>query len=307
MITCSDRIALRLGCSLLLALACLSAACDSGGSKASPTITAQGFDLQHTPDVQLGEASQLRLRIEAPSGIEKLLIRERSYEVDLAQSPETTHFPLFGLPRRVWSKTDVTLDFGPYVAEKLQEPGEYAFSIVVSDRNQQTLEETLRVLVLPETTETDSNSEPSPPQTQPLEPVESGAATETLLRTTPFQLERVGPGPVLDGEELRRESLHASRGGCLHKYRHARETRPDPGLSRVSTKHGPHHRRRCCSGIGIRDRAARPELPASSRSQRDDPLRTRHHRHPDGALQKLSDYPLKASDSRSAQRFSYHC
>ena len=202
MIARSDRIALRLGCPLLLALACLSAACDFGGPKASPTITAQGFDLQHTPDVQVGEASQLRLRIEAPSGIEKLLIRERSYEVDLAQSRETTHFPLFGLPRRVWSKTDVTLNFGPYVAEKLQKPGEYAFSIVVSDRNQQTLEETLRVLVLPETTETDSNSEPSPPQTQPLEPVESGAATETLLRTTPFQLERVGPGPVLDGEEF---------------------------------------------------------------------------------------------------------
>jgi hypothetical protein len=195
-------IACRFAWLLFLIPICVSMACESGGSKASPTITAQGFDMLRTREVLLGETSQLRLRIEAPSGIEQLLVRERSYEVDLAQSPETTHFPLFGLPRRVWSKTDVTLDFGPYVAEKIKAPGEYAFSIVVSDRSQQTTEETLRILVRPKMLDTDSNLEPSPPQTQPAIPGEPGAATETSMRTAPFRLERVGPGRVLGGEEF---------------------------------------------------------------------------------------------------------
>jgi hypothetical protein len=202
MIAPSGRIAFRLDWLLLLIPICLSMACDSGGTNASPTITAQGFDMLRTPEVLLGETSQLRLRIEAPSGIEKLFIRERSYEVDLAQSPEATHFPLFGLPRRVWSKTDVTLDFGPYVAAKMKAPGEYAFSILVSDRDQQTVEETLRILVRPETMESDSNLEPSPPETQPVKPLEPSAATEALMHTAPFRLERVGPGRVLGGEEF---------------------------------------------------------------------------------------------------------
>ena len=202
MIAPNRGIACQFAWLLLLIPICLSMACESGSTKASPTITAQGFDMLRTPEVLLGETSQLRLRIEAPSGIEQLFVRERSYEVDLAQSPETTHFPLFGLPRRVWSKTDVTLDFGPYVAEKIKAPGEYAFSIVVSDRNQQTTEETLRILVRPKMLETDSNLEPSPPQTQPAMPLEPGAATETSMRTAPFRLERVGPGRVLGGEEF---------------------------------------------------------------------------------------------------------
>jgi hypothetical protein len=198
-----DRgIASRFGCLLLLIPICLSMACESEGSKASPTITAQGFDMLRAPEVLLGETSQLRLRIEAPSGIEQLLVRERSYEVDLAQSTEARHFPLFALPRRVWSKTDVTLDFGPYVAEKIKAPGEYTFSIVVSDRNQQTTKETLRILVRPKMPETDSNLEPSPLQTQPAIPIEPGAAAETSMRTAPFRLERVGPGRVLGGEEF---------------------------------------------------------------------------------------------------------
>jgi len=203
MIAPSGRISFGLGWLLLLIPICLSTACDSGGSKASPTITAQGFDMLRTPEVLLGETSQLRLRIEAPSGIEKLLIRERSYEVDLAQSPETTHFPLFGLPRRVWSKTDVTLDFGPYVAEKIKAPGEYAFSIVVSDREQQTAEETLRILVRPETMESESSLEPPPSEPQPVKkPLEPSAATKTLMHTAPFRLERIGPGRVVGGEEF---------------------------------------------------------------------------------------------------------
>jgi hypothetical protein len=202
MIPRSGRIVPWFGWLLLLTPIFLSMACDSGAPKASPTITAQGFDMSLTPEVLLGEAAQIRLRIEAPSGIENLLIRERSYEVDLAQSPETAHFPLFGLSRRVWSKTDVTLDFGPYVTEKIKEPGEYAFSIVVSDRKQQSVKETLSVIVHPETTETDPGLEPSLPPIQPVEPVEPSAATETPMHTTAFRLERVGPGPVLDGEDF---------------------------------------------------------------------------------------------------------
>jgi hypothetical protein len=73
---------------------------------------------------------------------------------------------------------------------------------VVSDREQQTVEETLRILVRAETPETDSNLEPSPPETQPARPLEPSASTKTLMHTAPFRLERVGPGRVVGGEEF---------------------------------------------------------------------------------------------------------
>ena len=78
------------------------------------------------------------MRVEAPGGIERLQVSERSYEVDLARSPELQHLPLFSLERRVWSLRDVTLDFAPYINAKLGNAGEYAFEIAVRDRGRES-------------------------------------------------------------------------------------------------------------------------------------------------------------------------
>ena len=200
--SCTSRFAvLALGAIGFVALAC-------GWQEApdAPTITAQGFDLAETREVSLQQAASWRLRIEAPAGLESLRVRERSYEVDLARSPEPSHFPLFGLPRRVWSKTDVTLDFGPYVAEKITSAGDYAFDILVTDRTQQTAIATLRIHVRSAvgTEPADAGGESSTPVTnrQGATSLEHKPAGSTPLRSGSFRLERVGRGPVLPGKDF---------------------------------------------------------------------------------------------------------
>ncbi len=192
----------------LLVAALLAWGC--GDPPAPPTMTAQGFEIARGRDVRIGEPSSLRLRVEAPAGLESLRIRERSYDVDLAQSPEASHFPLFGLPRRVWSKTDVTLDFGPYLQRKITEPGRYAFDILVTDRNEAKVTTRLEVNVLPvEVREPGVEAEQGagttprpPPEASRDAPVQPDADLGSSLRSGDFRLERVGRGPVVSGDEF---------------------------------------------------------------------------------------------------------
>ena len=203
------------GALLLLLLAAL--ACGWDEPPAPPTITAQGFDLAQTRECTVGQAVSLRLRVEAPAGLEAFRVRERSYEADLARSPEPSHLPLFGLPRRVWSKTDVTLDFGPYVFQKLTAPGDYAFEMEVTDRKERSTTATLRVRVLAAQTEAEVDPDTEPTQREPgAEPsptsppdgstsagrVSPSALRGESLRSGDFRLERVGPGSVASGEEF---------------------------------------------------------------------------------------------------------
>jgi hypothetical protein len=178
-----------------------------------PTITAQGFAIAEPRTAPAGGFEAMKLRIEAPAGIEELRVRERSYEADLAKSPETQHFPLFGLERRVWSRPDVTLDFAPYANAKLQRPGRYQFDLRVRDRAEAAASATLVVVV---TSADDAQDEPpgseAPP---PPEPPPGGAAAADVsaapppggrgadtLELAPFRLERVGRGPVRGGDAL---------------------------------------------------------------------------------------------------------
>jgi len=181
-------------------IACLVAgllACSPGGDDApAPSLTAQGFPIAQAQASTLGDFGDLELRVQAPAGIESLRIVERSYEVDLASSPEPAHFPLFGLERRVWSRGDVTLNFRGYIDQKLTEAGEYAFQIRVVDRRSREASATLRVVVQPagepavdEATTPAVEAEP-PPQRP------SAAAVETGV----FRLQRIGAGPVLGGD-----------------------------------------------------------------------------------------------------------
>jgi hypothetical protein len=195
-------IAPALICLVWLASISFTIACTPDDSS-RPTITSLGFDIAEVRVVEAGIRAPMRLRIEAPSGVEALRVRERSYDVDLARSPEVSHFPLFGLSRRVWSKTDVTLDFGPYVATKIESPGEYTFGVLVTDRDLQTTEAILRVNVTRvEAEEAEANAEPPAPRAEfekpPIPPAEASGA----MRRGEFQLERVGAGPVVPGENF---------------------------------------------------------------------------------------------------------
>lgn len=167
-------------------LAALLLACSPAGEPSPPTLTAQGFPISQVQTGVLGHFGDLKLRVEAPAGIEELRVSERSYDVDLAKSPEPSHFPLFGLPKRVWSSRDVTLNFRNYVDEKLDAPGRYTFEIAVTDRKGRTATATLVVDV--EAAERSSAT--------------GAAEPEAALRSGDFRLERVGAGPVRGADEL---------------------------------------------------------------------------------------------------------
>jgi hypothetical protein len=110
-----------------------------------PEITAQGFDIDERQTGALAAFQRLRVRFEVPGRIEELRIKERSYEVDLATTPEAGHLPLFGLNRQVRQLTDVTLNFEAYINQKLEAPGSYRFELTVVDRQGQSAAATLMV------------------------------------------------------------------------------------------------------------------------------------------------------------------
>ena len=166
-------------------LAALLFACSSADDSPAPVITAQGFRISEPQAGAVGGFGDVKLRIEAPSGIEELRVVERSYEVDLARSPEPEHFPLFGLSSRVWSRGDVTLNFRPYVNQKLGAEGSYTFEITVTDRHAKTAAATLLVQ-LEALEEVPDKDEPEP--------------AADAARTGGFELQREGGGPVRGGD-----------------------------------------------------------------------------------------------------------
>ena len=100
----------------------------------NPRITAQGFDISVTQEGMLHDFGQIRVRFEVPLGIEELYVKERSYEVDLAKTPDTTHFAFFDLKNQVRRLADVTLNFENYINRKIDSDGEYVFELRVTDR-----------------------------------------------------------------------------------------------------------------------------------------------------------------------------
>ncbi|MDH5649458.1 MAG: hypothetical protein OEY67_07350 [Gammaproteobacteria bacterium] len=144
----------------------------------SPKITAQGFSLDETQEGVLGKYQSIRVRIETTGHIQKLVIKERSYEIDLATTPERDHYPLFGIDKKALLHTDVTLDFQNYINRKLTEPGEYTFVIAVTDRKNQAATKILLVRVV------------APKEESTRRPVETGR----------FHLKREGRSLVQGGD-----------------------------------------------------------------------------------------------------------
>lgn len=132
-------IPIRLNYFLLFFLgAGLLVACDQNNTeKSPPKISAQGFVIENVQHGTIGKFGILRLRFESEARIKNLLIKERSYEVDLASTTEKNHFQLFGIDRKTALYTDITLDFQNYINTKLEQPGEYEFKIEVVDKNDQ--------------------------------------------------------------------------------------------------------------------------------------------------------------------------
>lgn len=166
---------------LLMALASLSLT--QAAEPLEPEITAQGFEIAETQEGLLGQFSRIRVRFEAPDRIAELYVRERSYEVDLAKTPEMAHLPLFGLKAQVRSLTDVTLNFQDYINQKIEAEGLYTFELRVTDRKGRSASARLLVQVVA-----------LPPQEQ--------HSWNEAVETVPFRFVRVGASPVSGVDEF---------------------------------------------------------------------------------------------------------
>lgn len=158
----------------------LLACTDKAAPPRAPVITAQGFDINEIQSGIVNKFGDLKLRIEAAGRIEHLYIKERSYEVDLAKTPEATHFPLFGLPHRTENQTDITLNLKHYINEKLTAEGNYEFRIEVTDKKGAAVTAQLKVEILPDT--------------------KQAAIELTPVKTNAFQMQRIGSSRVSGAE-----------------------------------------------------------------------------------------------------------
>lgn len=111
-----------------------------GGARAAdssvdPRITAQGFSIDAALRAEAGQFSSIRVRVEAPSRIAKLLISDGDVEIDLASTPDRSLFALFGLSQRPMNAFDITLDFAPYINDRLRKTASYRIAITVVDKD----------------------------------------------------------------------------------------------------------------------------------------------------------------------------
>ena len=151
------------------------------GESQMPEITAQGFSADQPQKGIVGKYTKLRVRIEASGRIKELIIKERSYEVDLASTRDKYNLHLFGLEQNPRSYPDVTLNLQNYINEKIGSEGEYKFHITVQDKDDNIVEEIIHVHVY---------------ETMPEKGVDS-AGQAGLLQTGLFTLQRLGKGPVI--------------------------------------------------------------------------------------------------------------
>lgn len=168
-----------LGCALTVSLAV------PAQSSSAPEITAQGFDMSEAQAGVLGQFGRLRVRFEAPERIAALVIKERSYDVDLASTREPDNLQLFGVQARVREYKDITLDFESYINKKLESEGQYYFSITMTDKEGRSVNATLSVVVNREKTSMEIMEERR-------DRIERGV----------FSFRRVGPGPVLGAADF---------------------------------------------------------------------------------------------------------
>ena len=182
---------------LVVVLAALFAlvSCDkftTDSSAPAPTITAQGFSIESLQEGSVGQFGSLRLRIESPGRIDKLQIKERSYHIDLATTPERAHFKLFGIERKPLYSRDVTLDLQSYVNEKLEQPGEYTIMVEVTDKLGQITN--TNILIKLGQPEPERAVEPEPEQTK-TEPARS-SIDSAPVQTGHFEILRIGPREI---------------------------------------------------------------------------------------------------------------
>ena len=152
----------------------------SADTAKNPEITTQGFSAGTPQQALLRNYPRLRVRIEAAGRIQELVIKERSYEVDLAATRDKHNLYLFGLEHPPRSYTDVTLDLQNYINERIETEGEYALYILVTDKDDNKTGKTIFLNPYFEVPEKESSEAPE----------------ARLLQSGYFSFKRTGKSPA---------------------------------------------------------------------------------------------------------------
>lgn len=151
-------------------------------SSTDPRITAQGFSIDAPLRAEASQFSSVRVRVEAPLRIAKLLITDGDVEIDLATTPDRSLFAMFGLDQRPMNAFDITLDFAPYINDRLTDTATYRIGITVVDHDGRVAHDAMTATVIDDDAAA-AEAGDAAPRPQPLE--------ESILK-----LQRQGAGDV---------------------------------------------------------------------------------------------------------------
>jgi hypothetical protein len=121
---------------LIIAIAAggLPADAVAGDAPGEPRITTQGFSIDTPLTAEAHRFESIRVRVEAPSRIAKLVISTDEHEIDLANTHDRSVFALVGLDQRPLNAYDVTLDVAPFMNKHFTAPATYRLAVIVEDR-----------------------------------------------------------------------------------------------------------------------------------------------------------------------------
>lgn len=106
----------------------------AGEASGEPRITTQGFSIDTALTAEARRFDAIRVRVEAPSRIAKLVISTDEHEIDLANTQDRSVFALVGLDQRPLNAYDVTLDVAPFMNKHFTTPATYRLAVIVEDR-----------------------------------------------------------------------------------------------------------------------------------------------------------------------------
>ena len=163
---------------LLITMAAGGVPADAHAEAASgePRITAQGFSIDTALVGEAGSFDSVRIRIEAPSRIAKLVISTEEHEIDLAITQDRSLFGLFGLNERPLHACDVTLDVAPYMNDHFTAPATHRLDITVADRAGAAATASFTATVIPDERPSGGAAESAP------DPQQLTESTMTLTR-----------------------------------------------------------------------------------------------------------------------------
>jgi hypothetical protein len=164
---------------------------DQSKPKPATRITGQGFELEEVQQGTIGNFGDIRVRFEVPGKIKSLIIKERSFEADLATTPERSYFPLFGISKRIELRKDITLNFKEYINQKISSAGKYVFDIQVIDNEGKPTSTKLIILAREKIKKQAVIELPAVPDDKP-----------TPLNQAKFKLQRTGKGNVEGADEF---------------------------------------------------------------------------------------------------------